>query len=101
MKKHINSTKSCFLYISKRLVYFYKVFTRKVDFILKEVKKMKDFLTAKDIQQILKVKQAKSYEIIRELNREMQKQGYKVIRGRVNKAIFEKAYFYNEEVKTG
>lgn len=82
-------------------MYFNKVFTRRVDFILEEVKKMKDFLTAKDIQHILKVKQAKSYEIIRELNREMQKQGYKVIRGRVNKAIFEKAYFYNEEVKTG
>ncbi len=101
MKKHIKSTKSCFSLFCKRLVYFYKGLTRKVYFILKEVKKLKDFLTAKDIQKILKVKQAKSYEIIRELNREMQKQGYKVIRGRVNKAIFEKAYFYNEEVKTG
>ncbi|MEK5132969.1 ICEBs1 excisionase [Bacillus sp. FSL W8-0645] len=62
---------------------------------------MKDFLTAKDVQKILGVRQSKSYEIIRELNCEMQEKGYKVIRGRVNKAIFERAYFFNEEVKTG
>ncbi|AKL75094.1 MULTISPECIES: ICEBs1 excisionase [Bacillus] len=60
---------------------------------------MKQFLTAKDIQDILGVKQAKSYEIIRQLNAEMLREGYKVIRGRVNKQIFEKRYFY--ESKTG
>ncbi len=41
---------------------------------------MKQFLTAKDIQDILGVKQAKSYEIIRQLNAEMLREGYKVIR---------------------
>lgn len=60
---------------------------------------MKQFLTAKDIQDILGVKQAKSYEIIRQLNAEILREGYKVIRGRVNKQIFEKRYFY--ESKTG
>ena len=60
---------------------------------------MKQFLTAKDIQDILGVKQAKSYEIIRQLNAEMLREGYKIIRGRVNKQIFEKRYFY--ESKTG
>ncbi|BET16471.1 MULTISPECIES: ICEBs1 excisionase [Bacillus] len=63
---------------------------------------MKQFLTAKDIQDILGVKQAKSYEIIRQLNAEMLREGYKVIRGRVNKQIFEKRYFYeSNESKTG
>ena len=40
---------------------------------------MKQFLTAKDIQDILGVKQAKSYEIIRQLNAEMLREGYKVL----------------------
>ncbi|MGN2620977.1 ICEBs1 excisionase [Bacillus stercoris] len=63
---------------------------------------MKQFLTAKDIQDILGVKQAKSYEIIRQLNAEMLREGYKVIRGRVNKQIFEKRYFYeSNDSKTG
>ncbi|ASB64007.1 MULTISPECIES: ICEBs1 excisionase [Bacillus] len=63
---------------------------------------MKQFLTAKDIQDILGVKQAKSYEIIRQLNAEMLREGYKVIRGRVNKQIFEKRYFYeSNKSKTG
>ncbi|MEC0535258.1 MULTISPECIES: ICEBs1 excisionase [Bacillus subtilis group] len=63
---------------------------------------MKEFLTAKDIQNILGVKQAKSYEIIRQLNAEMEKEGYMVLRGKVNKQKFENRYFYkSDESRTG
>ncbi|MEC1053536.1 ICEBs1 excisionase [Bacillus paralicheniformis] len=62
----------------------------------------KQFLTAKDVQKILNVKQAKSYQIIRELNHEMKKKGYMVIQGRVNKQFFEDRYFYKPNAsKTG
>lgn len=56
---------------------------------------MYDFLTPSDIQDILKVKPSKAYSIIRELNNEMKKDGYKVIRGKVNKKKFEERYIYN------
>lgn len=67
----------------------------------KEGEMMKGFLTVKDVQEILEVKQSKAYDIIRELNEEMKKQGYRVVRGRVNEAIFRKTYFYENEARTG
>ncbi|MEC1900707.1 ICEBs1 excisionase [Bacillus atrophaeus] len=63
---------------------------------------MGEFLKAHDIQKILGVKQAKAYSIIRELNSEMEEAGYKVIKGRLNKAKFEERFFYQrQESKTG
>lgn len=53
-----------------------------------------EFLTARDIQKILGVKQAKSYEIIRTLNAQMKKEGYMVIQGKVSRAKFEECYCY-------
>ncbi|MGG0025280.1 ICEBs1 excisionase [Bacillus inaquosorum] len=53
-----------------------------------------EFLTARDIQKILGVKQAKSYDIIRTLNAQMKKEGYMVIQGKVSKAKFEESYCY-------
>lgn len=41
----------------------------------------KQFLTAKDVQKILNVKQAKSYQIIRELNHEMKKKDTWLFKG--------------------
>ncbi|MEN0642286.1 ICEBs1 excisionase [Alkalicoccobacillus gibsonii] len=58
---------------------------------------MYQFLTSKDIQQILKVKQAKAYEIIRILNAEMKREGYMVIPGKVNKEKFEERYVYSKK----
>ncbi|MEC1645145.1 ICEBs1 excisionase [Bacillus subtilis] len=55
---------------------------------------LNEFLTAKDIQNILGVKQAKAYEIIRSLNKEMENDGYMVIQGKVNRAKFEERYCY-------
>ncbi|UJL47084.1 ICEBs1 excisionase [Virgibacillus sp. NKC19-16] len=55
---------------------------------------MYEFLTPDDIQKILKVKQAKAYEIIRTLNAEMKQEGYMVIPGKVNREKFEERYIY-------
>lgn len=46
-----------------------------------------EFLTARDIQKILGVKQAKSYDIIRTLNAQMKEEGYLVIQGKVSRAV--------------
>jgi hypothetical protein len=54
-----------------------------------------EFLSARDIQKILGVKQAKSYEIIRTLNAQMKQEGYMVIQGKVSRAKFEESYCYN------
>ncbi|GAJ99564.1 hypothetical protein [Geomicrobium sp. JCM 19055] len=58
-----------------------------------------EFLTPDDIQKILKVKQAKAYEIIRILNAEMKQDGYMVIPGKVNKEKFEERYIYKRTVE--
>ncbi|MCY8486382.1 ICEBs1 excisionase [Bacillus atrophaeus] len=61
-----------------------------------------EFLTARDIQKILGVKQAKSYEIIRTLNAQMKQEGYMVIQGKVSRAKFEESYCYKgQKFKTG
>lgn len=67
-----------------------------------EGSKVDDFLTAEDIVKLLKVKKGKAYEVIRQLNAQLQNQGYKVVKGRVNRRYFEKCYFYDgNQSKTG
>lgn len=58
---------------------------------------MYEFLTPDDIIEILNVKKAKAYEIIRNLNAEMKQQGYLVIPGKVNKEKFEERYIYKSK----
>lgn len=50
-------------------------------------------LDAQDVQKILKVSQAKAYEIIRSLNVELKEQGVYVLQGKVNKDYFEKRFY--------
>ncbi|MCY8227984.1 ICEBs1 excisionase [Bacillus spizizenii] len=51
---------------------------------------------------MLKVKKGKAYEVIRQLNAQLENQGYKVVKGRVNRRYFEKCYFYNvNQSRTG
>lgn len=50
-------------------------------------------LNAQDVQKILKVSQAKAYEIIRSLNVELKEQGYYVLQGKVNKDYFEQRFY--------
>lgn len=49
---------------------------------------MADFLTVEEVSAICKVKQKKAYNIMKEINDEMKKKGYIVIRGRVNRKFF-------------
>lgn len=50
-------------------------------------------LTAKDISEICGISESKSYQIIRQLNEELDKKGYLTFRGRVSSAFFyEKMY---------
>lgn len=42
------------------------------------------FLTVKEVERILCVKQDKAYEIIRNLNEELKQKGYLTIRGKIN-----------------
>ncbi|MCC2251773.1 ICEBs1 excisionase [Virgibacillus sp. AGTR] len=54
-----------------------------------------EFLTVKDVQEILKVKESKAYNIIRTLNKEMKADGYYVVPGKVNKRKFEERFVYD------
>lgn len=49
---------------------------------------MADFLKAEEVAVICKIKKPKAYKIIKEINDEMEKKGYIVIRGRVNRRFF-------------
>ncbi len=46
---------------------------------------MEKILTAEQVATLCKVKVGKAYQIIRELNEELKKEGYITIRGRINK----------------
>lgn len=46
---------------------------------------MEKILTAEQVATLCKVKVGKAYQIIRELNEELKKDGYLTIRGRINK----------------
>lgn len=61
------------------------------------------FMTVEDVMKILQVKEAKAYEIIRALNKELRSMGYVTIRGRVDANYFRKKMFYagHKEVKYG
>ena len=50
----------------------------------------KYYLTVDDVATMLNVKRGKAYEIIRILNKQLEKQGKITIRGRVNRKYFEK-----------
>ena len=50
-------------------------------------------LSAKDVQKILQVSQAKAYEIIRSLNMELKEKGFYVLQGKINKDSFEERFY--------
>ena len=55
------------------------------------------FLTADNVAEIMQVSKPKAYEIIRELNGEMEKMGYMTVRGRINSTFFYKKIYYKED----
>ena len=56
----------------------------------------KSFMTVDEVAAELRVSKSKAYEVVRELNAEMEKQGYLTIRGRVNAAFFHKKVCYSD-----
>lgn len=57
----------------------------------------KAYIDAKELSEILGVSSGKAYEIIRELNAELQEMGYITISGKVSRAFFKKKWYYGEE----
>ena len=57
------------------------------------------FITAEEVQQILSVSRSKSYQIIRELNKELKSMGYHTIAGKCPIQFF-KQKFYGKRLTT-
>ena len=55
------------------------------------------FITAEEVQQILSVSRSKSYQIIRDLNKELKSMGYHTIAGKCPIQFF-KQKFYGLEI---
>ena len=56
------------------------------------------FLTAKDVSGLMKCSIQKAYVVIREFNNDLEKEGIKTNRGRVNEEQFAKAYGFGIEI---
>lgn len=56
----------------------------------------KSFMTAKEIAEELQVSESKAYQIVRQLNAEMQAMGYLTVKGRVNTEFFRKKVCYGK-----
>ena len=56
----------------------------------------KSFMTVEEVAAELRVSKSKAYQIVRELNAKMQKQGYLTVAGRVNATFFQKKVCYRE-----
>lgn len=55
---------------------------------------LKQYLTAREVAEILGVSQGKAYSVIRELNNQLKARGYITISGKVNRTFFEEKCLY-------
>lgn len=55
---------------------------------------MKQFVTAREVAEIMGVSEGKAYSVIRELNAQLKDQGYITIAGKVNRRFFEEKCLY-------
>ena len=58
----------------------------------------KQYITAKEISEMLGVSNSKAYSIIRELNTERKERGYLTIPGKVSRAFFFEKWYGGEQV---
>ena len=58
------------------------------------------FITAEEVQQILSVSRSKSYQIVRQLNKELKAQGYLTVAGKCPIQYF-KQKFYGFQIPGG
>lgn len=56
----------------------------------------KSFMTVEEVAAELRVSKSKAYQIVRELNGELQKQGYLTVMGRVNTMFFQEKVCYGK-----
>ncbi len=56
----------------------------------------KSFMTVEEVAGELRVSKSKAYQIVRELNSELQGKGYLIVAGRVNAAFFHKKVCYGD-----
>ncbi|MDO5540865.1 MAG: DNA-binding protein [Eubacteriales bacterium] len=59
---------------------------------------MKQFMTAREVAEIMGVSEGKAYGVIRELNTQLKAQGYITIAGKVNRTFFEEKCLYRTKV---
>jgi len=53
-------------------------------------------MTVEEVATELRVSKSKAYQVVRELNTELQKQGYMTVAGRVNTTFFHKKVCYSD-----
>ena len=58
----------------------------------------RQFITAKEVSVLMDVSQGKAYQIIRQLNDELQKKGYLIVAGKVSRKYFSEKVYYESEV---
>ena len=56
----------------------------------------KSFMTVEEVASDLRISKSKAYQVVRELNTELQKQGYMTVAGRVNTTFFHKKVCYSD-----
>lgn len=54
------------------------------------------FMTAKEVQDFLGVGRTTAYQVINELNKELLDMGYKIQKGKINRAYFLEKYCYEK-----
>lgn len=56
----------------------------------------KSYMTVEEVADELRVSKSKAYQIVRELNGELQKKGYLTVMGRVNTMFFQEKLCYSK-----
>ena len=51
------------------------------------------YITANEIMEILGIGRSKAYDVVREMNQELENAGYNVIKGKVPVRYFQKKYY--------
>lgn len=58
----------------------------------------KQFVSAKEVAEVMGVSEGKAYGLIRELNSQLRAQGYITVSGKVNRKFFEERCLYGSAV---
>ncbi|MFI3255131.1 MAG: DNA-binding protein [Eubacteriales bacterium] len=56
------------------------------------------FISSKEVAQLLQISQSHSYRLVREMNKELEAKGFMTIAGRVSRRYFSEKFYGFEEV---